>query len=99
MGVPVPVGQVIAKYVHSKEEYFIFKDSQRILLGDQAKFAAVEKEIEDSSKKPDTKTLLKEVRHLISNDYIKDGSGTSITYSCNCFNAHQYPYHFIIRFI
>ncbi len=69
------VGAPIAKYVHTHDEFFAFKDAQRIEQADKARLAKAESVIEESLKKPDTKTLLKEIRHMVSNNHIKEGSG------------------------
>jgi len=72
------VDEAIVQLAKSKEAYLAYLDELRIEQHDK-EFIEVTKEVlEEDSKKPDTKTLLREIRHLIdkkeldqSTDFVK----------------------------
>lgn len=78
----ISVGEIIAKYVTTKEEYIDFLETQRLNLQDNSKYVDAKEAIIENSKRPDKKnskrpgknTLLKVIRNLISDGYIEEGS-------------------------
>ena len=61
------VDEAILQLAESKEAYLAYLDELRIEEHDKEFIEATKEAIEEESKKPDTKTLLREIRHLIDN--------------------------------
>lgn len=71
------VDEPIAQVAESSDAYLAYLEELRILEHDKELVVAVKDEIEDSSKKPDVKTLLREIRHLIDTKALDQESGMS----------------------
>ena len=65
------VGDTIAIFVESEEQYMSFFAEQM----ETAQSEASIKEVKASEIKADAKTILREIRHLITDGKIEDGSG------------------------
>lgn len=71
----VKAGEAIAIYAVDKERMMAYMESERLALQDAEKMAAAEDVFEEKAKRPDTKLLLRHIRHLISEGLIQEGSG------------------------
>lgn len=72
------VDEPIALFVANKDEYNEFLDEQRIDDYETDALDATKQAIDEISKKPDNKVLMREIRHLIKEGLIEDGSGKRI---------------------
>ena len=70
---------MIAVYAADKEGMMAYMESERLASQDAEKMAVAEDVFEEKARKPDTKLLLRHIRHLISQGVIAEGSGRSLT--------------------
>ena len=75
------VNDPIAHFAGSKEAYLAHLDSRRVQEHDKQLVEQAAAAIEDSSKKPDVKTLLREIRHLIETKELDQESGKTSDFS------------------
>ena len=80
------VDEPIMHIATTKEAYLAHLDARRVLEHDKELVEQAASVIEDSSKKPDVKTLLREIRHLIDTKAIDQDSGKSVAGA-----AHRMP--------
>ncbi len=74
-GETVEADHPIASYVHDKEEYMSYVESKRILVEDSERMAVTKEVEEEKSKQPDTTVMMREIKHMIQNGVIEEGSG------------------------
>ena len=77
VGKKCPIDESIAILVADENEYMNYLDEVRILSKDDDILIETTKVIEEGKKKPDMKVLLREIKHMIQEGLIEDGSGTS----------------------
>lgn len=77
--VPMEATAPIASYVKNKEDYMTYLDEMRIADHDDELDELASEKIEADQKKPDMKVLMREIRHLIKDGHIEDGSGKEPT--------------------
>lgn len=78
VGKKLPVNEPIALVVEDRDEYMEYIDATRCAEHDEEGIAAARKVVEEKKKKPDTKVLLREIKHLIQEGHIKEDSGEYI---------------------
>jgi pyruvate/2-oxoglutarate dehydrogenase complex dihydrolipoamide acyltransferase (E2) component len=83
IGKKVSVNEPIALMVENRAEYMEYLDATRCADHDAEGLAAAEKAVEDKKKKPDTKVLLREIKHLIQEGHIIEDSGKQKHYNLN----------------
>ncbi len=74
-GQSVEASHPIASYVLNKDEYMSFVDSKMTLIEDSERLEATKEVVKEKSKKPDTTTLMREIKHMIQSGAIEEGSG------------------------
>jgi pyruvate/2-oxoglutarate dehydrogenase complex dihydrolipoamide acyltransferase (E2) component len=74
-GSSIAVHQPIAVLAFDRDAYNSYFESRRIEAHDAALLEERSDLIEDEAKRPDVKVLLREVRHLIKNGDVVEGSG------------------------
>jgi pyruvate/2-oxoglutarate dehydrogenase complex dihydrolipoamide acyltransferase (E2) component len=70
----VSVDSVLAQYTSTKEEFMSIRESMRLADEDAELQAEVAEVMTEANKKPDNKVLLRELKRLIQNGHIKEGS-------------------------
>ena len=74
-GKTVEADHPIASYVHSKDEYLSYVEKKRELVLEQERLSGIKEIQAEKNKKPDTMTLMREIKHLIQSGAIQEGSG------------------------
>lgn len=74
IGKKLSVNEPIALLVEDQAEYMEYLDATRCAEHDAEGLAEAVKVVEDKKKKPDTKVLLREIKHLIQEGHIKEDS-------------------------
>lgn len=74
-GKTVEADHPIASYVLSKNEYLEYVEKKRELVIEQERMSGIKESLEEKNKKPDTMTLMREIKHLIQSGAIQEGSG------------------------
>lgn len=70
----VKVGEILAQYTSTKEEFMSVRESMRLADEDAELQAEVAEVMNKANQKPDNKVLLRELKRLIQNGDIEEGS-------------------------
>lgn len=79
-GISVPVGTLLANYTENREDFLNYRESLRIKNMEDNLLADAEMMIDEKNKKPDVKLLLREIKNMIKNGSISDGSGKIVCF-------------------
>lgn len=74
-GERIPIEKPIALAAINKDAYFEYIDLKRAKDLEDEKSSDAGEIIQEKSKKPDSLVLLREIKHLIQEGHIQDGSG------------------------